>query len=347
MTLYDHETLSLYLSRGVYGTLIPPVRRDLKHSRHFHTLGDYACIRGGTHVFFFLKRHIVYGGQVVGPKDQGAFFLNGMTSPMGREQDAPLVWDESRRTRYRPCSEPGVFQIGDRGTYSQPYLILFEDSLGLKGRTIESDQLYFRLGKYPYPLPTNSIQGMSFCTMTPGEVSAVLELLTQNCKKQYPVRSEENVDLVGYPMPFRPEYGIRSVSDAYRNSLLFNEAHLEASVLSNPRLLPEFMRPGTATTLCRQVPISPFKPYQMDRADICYYSDPLIKDGTLPSKVIELKNRPAGARDIRQVTRYLDWLWLVGEEDVRQTELILYAPSFHTAALGQEYRDYVHLVSFG
>ncbi|NWF96435.1 MAG: hypothetical protein HXY34_09885 [Candidatus Thorarchaeota archaeon] len=346
VTLYDTDTLSLYLSRGVYGTLMHPAE-DLRRSMHFHTLGDYACTRGETHVFFFLKRYIVYGGQVVGPKNQGAFFLNGTTSPMGEKQRAPLVWDESKRTpRYSPCAEPGVFQVGDKGRYSQPYLILFEDSSGLKGRAIASDQLYFRLGRYPYPLPTNSIQDMSFCTMTPGEVSVALELLKRDCKKQYPVESKESVELDGHPMPFKPDYGIGSVCEAYRKSELLNEAHLEASVLSNPELLPKSMRPGTAT-VCRQVPISPFKPYQMDRADICYYSDPLIRDGTLPSKVIELKNKPAGTREIEQVTRYFDWLQLVGENAVKDTELILYAPSFRrTARLGQEYRDNIHLVSF-
>ena len=48
------------------------------------------------------------------------------------------------------------------------------------GKYIVSDDLYFELGKYPYPLPSNSMQGMGFCTLTPGEVSTILKLIDKS-----------------------------------------------------------------------------------------------------------------------------------------------------------------------
>lgn len=77
VTLYDEETPRLYLDRGVYGTLMRPVWDSGRIPRtHYPTLADYACVRGGTHVFFFRKRKITDGGQVVGATDHAAFCLN-------------------------------------------------------------------------------------------------------------------------------------------------------------------------------------------------------------------------------------------------------------------------------
>jgi len=75
VVLYDIQTLKLYLNKGIYGMLMPPASEPLSsRSRHFRILGDYACIRKGTHIFFFLKRKIIYGGQAIGPNDHiGAF----------------------------------------------------------------------------------------------------------------------------------------------------------------------------------------------------------------------------------------------------------------------------------
>lgn len=102
-------------------------------------------------------------------------------------------------------------------------------------------------------------------------------------------------------MPFSPDLGIQTLQTAE------NEAHLEASILANPTLLPESLRPGQVT-LCRQVPMSPFKPSEMDRADICYYSDDEIRHGSIPNTLIELKVGRARAREAEQVSRYVKWL---------------------------------------
>ena len=58
IALYDDESLKLYLDKGVYGFLMPPVFTDRPNSRsrHYHILADYACSREGADVFFFLKR---------------------------------------------------------------------------------------------------------------------------------------------------------------------------------------------------------------------------------------------------------------------------------------------------
>ena len=76
---------------------------------HYTALADYACCREGSHVFFFLKHQIIYGGTVKGSSDFVSFYLNGNTSPLSRKADAPLFWNES--PRYKPTDKAGVFNV--------------------------------------------------------------------------------------------------------------------------------------------------------------------------------------------------------------------------------------------
>ena len=340
--LYDEKSLALYLSRGLFGSLMAPMLGDVPNRAHYPTLGDYACIRNGTHVFFFLKRRIVYGGQAIGADACGAFCLNGTYSPLGRHANADLYWDES--ARYNPTEHEGVFTLEDGKTRCQPYLIRFEDRLGIKGRWIRSDDLYWKLGEYGYPLPSNSIQGMSFCTLTPIEAAICVSLLTDNPSGTYPVETDEDVYLQGEPAAFCPELGVNSLSEAFGNDQFLSEAHIEASVIANPALLPEEARPSRDDTICRQVPISPFKPSQMDRADICYYSTDQIRSGSIPNVIIELKKNRAGKTAIKQVETYLDWMYRVAEDDASRITAYVLAPSFVRGANPTRYQNQIRIL---
>ncbi|MGB9721957.1 MAG: hypothetical protein ACPL28_10830 [bacterium] len=350
VVLYDFDTLKLYLHKGVYGFLMPPVYEAVsRRSGHYAALGDYACVREGTHVFFFLKRKIIYGGQVMGSKKYGAFYINGRYSPMGKLANAELYWDESKRMCYKPTNNPGVFALPKiSGERCQPYIILFRDNLGIKGNAITSDQLYFELGRYSYPLPSNTISGMGFCTMTPGEVDILLHLLKNEPMDHYDAQSDEKIELQGEPLPFEPKYGFRSIKEGME--LATSEAHLEAMILANPELLPEDLRPNPEDTLCRRVPMSPFKPPKwIDKANICIYSEPYIINGTLPNKIIELKTRTVTKADIAQIIKYLKWLYMVLKEQASQVKVYLCGPSFKPKIekfIPQEYRYQVRLIEF-
>lgn len=353
--LYDEDTLNLYLTRGVYGFLMRPVGDVIgSHTKHYAALGDYSCMRNGTHIFFFRKRRIVYGGEIKGPREYGAFYLNGPLSPMGRKAKARLVWDESKREKYQSTETDGVFRIPrvtdemDDRPHCQPYIILFKDEEGLKGRMIQSDALYFKLGSYGYPLPSNAIQGMGFCTITPQETEILLTLLrNSNHEQKYEDKLDNEVRLNGTPVPFEPRFGIMNITEAQRKSAFVNESHLEATILANPSLLPNELKPNGAT-LCRQVPISPFKPFQMDRADICYYKDDCIADGTLPNTVIELKRERAGLPELKQVERYMDWLFKVAKDEFSRITFYLFAPSFARTTQRHltKHRDQIRMVDF-
>lgn len=343
ITLYDEETLKLYLDRGVYSQHMTPQEGEpSSYSNHYRVLGDYACARENDHVFFFRKRKIYYAGQIVGSGEHGAFYLNGTMSPMGRESDASLVWDESQRDIYQEEEDSGVFRVEERDNpVCQPFLMRFEDGNHLGGTYITSDQLYFELGEYPYPLPSNSISGMGFCTLTPGETNVLLELLENEPEGKIQTDSEEDIELEEEPTQFNPDYGVDNLEETS------TESHLEASVIADPSLLPEELQPRRAN-ICRQVPISPFKPNDMDRADLCYFGEE-IEDGTIPNMVVELKRHRAGKSAAEQVVRYLRWLHKRLGETARRIEVKVYASGFtrtFSDYIPSDYEDQISLLTF-
>lgn len=318
IALYDEETLKLYLNRGLYGFLMKPVYTNIPSSRskHYAVLADYACSREGTDVFFFLKRKIVYGGKIYGNKDSGSFYINGLNSPLGRKSNANLFWDET--PRYEATDKAGVFKVNG-SEKSQPFMFQFVKTEET-GKYVVSDELYFELGKYPYPLPSNSMQGMGFCTLTPGEVSALVELIKKS-DKQIDFSKCENIQKCGNERLFDPD--LVDIKDNF-----INEAQLEFTILSSLKPFIDFL--SGDYILCRQVPISPFKPMDMDRADICLYSlsDP-IKEGTVPNIVIELKNEKANFHSYNQATRYLKWLEKITTlEEFNKIQAFIIASSF-------------------
>ena len=314
IALYDYESLKLYLKNGIYGFLMSPIEEDISsRSNHYKVLSDYACLREGTHVFFFLKRTIIYGGQIIGSRENASFFLNGSYSPLCRKANANLSWDESKRQNYYSTDKKGIFKIDEDRERCQPYLIRFEDYKGIKGNYIVSDDLYVNVGRYPYPLPSNSMQDMGFCILTPGEVEIALELLIKS-ENKINLEDVEKI-LVEEPLKlFSVDYGIKN----FEEERIINESHLEFSLLSNKKLLSKFVKLPEKYLLSRQIPISPFKPYQMDRADICIYDiENPINKGTLPNIIIELKKDKANKDALYQVERYLKWLdILISDKDV-------------------------------
>ena len=304
IALYNEETLKLYLNKGVYGFLMKPVYSDTPTSRskHYAVLADYACSREGTDVFFFLKRKIVYGGKIYGNKESGSFYINGLNSPLGRKTNANLFWDES--PRYEATDKAGVFKVNGSNK-SQPFMFQFVKT-EQTGKYVVSDELYFELGKYPYPLPSNSMQGMGFCTLTPGEVSTLTTLISQS-EEKIDFTSVDEINKVGNETLFQKD--LVSIEDK-----LVNEAQLEFTILSSLEPFSEFL--SDDYVLCRQVPISPFKPSEMDRADICLYSmNQPIKNGTIPNIIIELKKDVAKKDAYIQVSRYLRWLETITTPD--------------------------------
>lgn len=329
----SEESVMESINKGVYGFFMPPIYEDIvpSRSRHYAVLCDYGCCYEGTEIFFFAKRKVFYGGKVTANNgDDPVFYLNGDTSPMGRKGESEKFVDFSKILD--ETDEDGVYYLGkntrneDRNR-AVPFIIEFEKN-ELSGKQIASDDLYFELGRYNFPFPSNSIQGIGICTLTPKETEILLDLMKKSeIKIEY--ERKGNIDILD-----------RKKLMFYKNLIdkkIINESHLEFLLLSDTEKLhnilsKSFHLSGNEDYLKgRQIPLCPFRPMQFDRADICLYdkNEP-INDGTLPNVVIELKKDQATYAAYEQVTKYLRWLeQITSNEDFEKIKAIIVAPKIN------------------
>ena len=344
IALYDEETLQLYLKEGLYATLMRPwTPQSSRQSKHFAALADFCTIRPGAEIFFFLKRKIYYGGRVEsGLRESGVnhpkFILNGDASKWGIWGKTPLVWDESKRQRYKATSDSGHFLIStsDGDVRHQPYLIKFTPCAELVGRWIKSDELYWAVArKKTYPMPSNSMQGMSFCTLSPGEVNIALGLLRESKKAIDLDHDEGSACLTGTPFDQAEFKGVglpKSLRDAFDHA--FNENEIECFLLANPTLFSQFVPLASSDVLARQVPVCPFKSGGMDRTDIAIYSASDPRYEMTPRAIIEVKRNVDNGGGFKQLAKYLEWLAIVeGRDFARSVDALLVAPGLTPRAM--------------
>ena len=340
--LSDEESLKNCMKYGYYGFFMSPLLEDkpTRHSRYYAVLADYACCEKGTEIFFFTERTITYGGTVTEENENNpVFYLNGPTSPLGRKAnskryiniDKSILKDETKNL----TDDEGIYyfgknQRGEKLLRSMPFIIEFDNEKELSGKQIVSDELYFELGNYSYPFPSNTIQGKGMCTLTPKETEILLKLMNEsNNKIENVIEITSDTDI-----QITDKFKTIFYKGLLDNEEYINESHLEFTLLANndklnqiiSEIIPEFTNEYVK---CRQVPLCPFRPIQFDMADICLYdeSNP-IANNSLPNIVLELKNRRANFRDYEQVTKYLRWIKQCVPNEFNKVKALLIAPDF-------------------
>lgn len=327
------ESVKQCINKGVYGFFMPPIFEDEVNSRskHYAVLCDYGCCYEGTEIFFFTRRKVFYGGRITKSNgDNPVFYLNGNTSPMGRKSNSEMFVDLSN---VQPTTEDeGVYYLGkntrneDRNR-ALPFVIEFETN-ELSGKQISSDDLYFELGKYNFPFPSNAIQKLAIVTLTPKETEILIDLMKESPNKIFYDFDDQIKILDNKKVLFDTDLIDKDI---------INESHLEFTLLANSKKLNNVLSKSLDLTYKedfvqgRQIPLCPFKPMQFDRADICLYdkNNP-IRDGTLPNVVIELKKDQATYAAYEQVTKYLRWLeQITSEEDFEKIKAIIVAPKIN------------------
>lgn len=308
------ENLRLCLKNGFYGFLLNS-NYDLDNTRTlkipYSVLADYVCCKEGTHVFLFSKRMITYGGIVKETNgSEPVFYLNGKTPLIegGGEIKRYINMDEIYKDNL--TSKEGVYEIS--GRYGKqlkeiPFIIEFDNHTELTGKQISVDELYFELGKYNFPLPSNAIQGKGMCTLTPYETNLLLKLIKENGRNINPT-DETDFKQPTYNQKNKTIFKNEFIIEKLNKKNWSVEAELEFLLLSTEKKLKEIIPKGNYAKT-RQLPLCPFKPQKLDYADICLYDlDNQIKNGALPNIIIELKKDYANYEAYKQVNRYLKWL---------------------------------------
>lgn len=329
----DNISLLNSIKNGIYGFFMPPVYEDKPNSRskHFSILADYACCENGTEIFFFNQRNITYGGVITSDNnDNPVFYLNGDTSPLGRKANSEMYIDLTKL--YEPSDKKGTFDISDNPELqiirSMPFVIEFSRN-ELTGKQIKSDELYFKLGNYNFPFPSNSIQNRALCTLTSKETEILKKLLKE---------SNERLNLDNFFNPtIKKDENKKIFNISLLNDIppLINEAHLEFYLLANKNKLNLILQKCLKDSFdnnyykCRQIPLCPFRPMQFDLADIClYYKNNPVKEGSLPNVIIELKKDKANFKAYNQVVKYLRWIKQIAPEDFENVHAIIIASDF-------------------
>lgn len=299
ITVSNEAVIPRYIAAGVYGPKLRYWRdEDPNLTEYVRVLAAIASCREGDHVFFHSRGRFVYGGRVRGSDTHGAFFLNGRRGFLGRRADAPLVWDESDWAQQEP---PALKRLDParRAAVIQPFLLRFDDELGLAGRWADEDSLYFGLRSYPYMLPTNW-PSSKLVSVSPGEAELLLSLLSESPSARYGHDDVGDVELADEPEPYESQHGPRALGAMTVDDLL-------AALLANPRQLPPVIPPREAA-LCHHVPISPYRPRDVPTADIAWYSDSRLNDGTVPDGLVYLDAESAGADLRRRIDAQHAWL---------------------------------------
>ena len=307
------DNLRACLNKGFYGFLMKNIY-DLENTRQlmtpFSVLADYACCKQGTHVFLFSKRTITYGGVVAKNNgDSPVFYLNGPTNLFGNKIDVERYVDLDNIYPNNLTDEEGIYEI--EGRYGKqlkgiPFIIEFNNKTELSGKQIPVDELYFTLGKFNFPLPSNAIQGKGMCTLTPYETNTLLKLIYEKGKMIEPLKLTNPTTKIDHSK--KTIFSNKLIIERFENKKWSVEAELEFLLLAIETKLNDILPEGKYVKT-RQVPLCPFKPQNLDYADICLYDlENPIKEGSLPNIIIELKKDSADYNAYNQVNKYLRWL---------------------------------------
>lgn len=308
------ENLRSSLINGIYGFLMTATfdkNKPRTLSNPYSVLADYACCKQGTHIFLFSKRMVTYGGVITENNENNpVFYLNGKNNLFGEKANLKRYIDMDELYTDFLTEQEGVYEL--EGRYGKqlkgmPFIIEFDNKTELSGKQINVDELYFELGKYNFPLPSNAIQGKGMCTLTPYETNTLLKLIKE---KGTPLPKIDNseIKLAKIHPENKTIFTNEFIIDRLEKKEWDVESELEFLLLSTEDKLKEIIPAGNYTKT-RQIPLCPFKPQNLDYADICLYdSNNPIKDGAIPNVIIELKKDYANYAAYDQVNKYLRWL---------------------------------------
>lgn len=339
ITIRNEDVLPLYLAYGVYGRKLRLALDDEPHYHpYFQTLASYACCREDDHVFFRSNGRIYYGGRIVADSRRCAFYLNGQYGILGRNAEAPHVWDESGWDQFEPPANEGL-DWRRPPPLCQPFLLRFRDWYRLKGRWIDEHQFYFSLGEYNYLLPmTLDPSGMT--VISPGETEALVTLFVHGIGGKLSPPEGPDIELQEEPTPYEPSFGPEPAEARSREELM-------AGILANPGNLPTWAR-SAQNGVGHQVPISPYRTRNVETADVGYYGVPAIRDGTLPNVLLYVEESgPAGEAVGCRIERQYQWLQHVLGTTLREIQFVIASeditPEFDDATRGKRGAAIQHL----
>ncbi|AVX19227.1 hypothetical protein SAMN02745885_01719 [Carboxydocella sporoproducens DSM 16521] len=305
INLNSNSALELYIKNGVYSTLLSPPNGYWR-IHHEATFADYATMKPGDNIYFFIDRKIYGIGELVNINGDCKFLnypdANKPLLPPYSELEKKLLWNEGQ------------------GSINQRWICVFKPSPYFFKEGIDMDDVL--ASNPPVFRMLRAFWKVSFIKVDDDENQALIDIFLRRNKNILTNPKSHECFFSDYinhhsllSKKITPDYLfncndiLKSCADGDR---LSHEMALEAGILfqlsqKEPNTIKIF---GEWDYLSHQVIASPFKPIDyMDKMDIFGYS--YIK-GFKNTKseyiVIENKKDIARLEDIEQLMKYVDWI---------------------------------------
>lgn len=297
MGLDDINSLEECICNGTYSTIVSTPKNGIWGRPHEGTFADYATMKPGDHIYFFIDRNIYGIGTLERIKGDCKFKNYPKANNPSGVSKSLLLGANSHNQRWL-CTfkpDPFFFKLGvdmDDALASNPLkfkmLRAFWKLSFVKVDDDEDQALRDIIIKYNEPFIANP-ENRVFPTNHTNSHSKLSKRLTP-----------------GHKFDSKDILNICADGDRLRHEMALEAGLLHQ--LSNRDSATEALF-GKMDYLAHQVIASPFKPIDyMDKMDIFGYS--YIKGFTTKSKflVAELKKDCATEDDIDQLMKYVDWV---------------------------------------
>lgn len=301
------DSLTLYISNGVYATKLS-APSGLWKTHHEATFADYATMKAGDNIYFFIKRKIYGIGELIQIKKDCKFSnFPGACIPEKynyEEKKGILLWDEAEHS------------------IDQRWLCIFKPSPYFFTSGIDMDDV---LSSNPSAFRTlRAFWKVSFIKFDDEENQAFKNVLLK-FNQDALLKPKENENI--FKSDFTKTHDVLSKKLGSKNygldispilSTCANENHLRHEMAIEAGILYQlsYQEPNTEDVfghwdyLSHQVIASPFKPIDyMDKMDLFGYS---YITGFDPTKsrylVAEIKKDSATNEDVEQLLKYVDWV---------------------------------------
>jgi len=308
-SLNNEEALISCINRGVYSTILSAPRNNLWNIAHEGTFADYATMKEGDNVYFFIRRKI-YGIGTLININGNCKFLNypDSNNPTNVEYDA--------------IQETLLFDNGDNSINNRflctfiPDPVFFRKGIDMD-ETLSSSPDKFKI--------LRAFWKLSFIKFSDEENQAFKDVILRrnieaignaNTENTYSSSynefhtaiAEKTNNNTNYNLDITPFLSsIANISGSIRHEMAVEAALLFQLSIGDNQTIETF---GDWDYITHQVIASPFKPIDyMDKMDVFGYKYIESQEPTISHfLVVEIKKGNANANDILQLMKYVDWI---------------------------------------
>ena len=299
-SLNNMESLHECIHKGVYGTILTNPKNNTWGIHHEATFADYASMKAGDYVFFFIKRKIYGIGKLKNLNiDDGLDDCKFLNYPNADKPIEPIVCENNIFLDKEDIQQRFICTF-------EPYPDFFKNGIDMDDALSSKPECFKML---------RAFWKVSFIKLDDDEATCLFDVLLKKShaiSDTYPRNYLQVHDTITAKL--NNDFLLTSkniLRYASNGNSLKHEMALEAGIIDQlsrgvENTIATF---GNQNYISHQVVASPFKAIDyMDKIDIFMYS--CVQGFSTKDKysVLELKKDKAKKEDIDQLLKYVDWI---------------------------------------